>query len=177
MSSPAVAQQVWGSQELPTAGYLEELTFVRRSALPTSAEIIDDVDATLRHIESVLARVNATADDSPGENLGLRVRLIAAWLEGLDSGEIAEALGFQEDGLRKILHGERKVQSSRATRVVVVAEILETLSRVLERPTTGRWFKTRIPDLGGLSPLEALKRHKADQVLEVVRSYLDPAYS
>lgn len=176
MTTPVVDQQTWSPQEVPTLGFLEDLTFKRRTSLPTSAEIIRDVDATLRHIESVSARVNATAG-GPGDNLGLRVRLIAAWMEGLDASEVAQALGFKEDGLRKILHGERKVQASRAGRVVVVAEILETLSRVLARPTTGRWFRTPIRDLGGLSPLEALKRHKADQVLAVVRSYLDTAYS
>lgn len=169
--------QAWHSIEARTGSVLDDMTF-GVSAGGTSPDVISNVDATIRQIEAVLERVAATSDvqGDSGRNLGLLVRLLAAWLEGLNSTEVAQALGWNEESYRKVLHGERKVQSSHAERLLLLSEIIQTLGRVIDRNATGRWFKTPVPALGNATPLEALRKRKGTQVLNVVQSYLDPSY-
>lgn len=144
----------------------------------TNSEIIKDVDTTVQEIDKLLTRVRKTETEGhlTDRNLGLLVRLVSAGLEGLTAEEVAQLLGWRPEAFRKILHGQRKVQPSRATRVIEVAEILRLLNRVLERPAIGRWFQTQIPALNDQTPIAAIKSHQAARVLSVVKGYLEPVY-
>ena len=158
-------------------GYELELFRVAEPSLQTDI-LIGNVDTTLQQIEAVLARHGSTSrvHGDAERNLGLLLRLTTAWLEGMTSEEVASVLGWQISSLQKALHGQRKVQASQSSRLILLSDIAILLSRVLEREAIGDWFRTSIPALRGLTPMEALRRHRGDEVREVVASYLEPVF-
>lgn len=103
--------------------------------------------------------------------------MIAAWLEGLDSSEIAYVLGFSDSDYKKALHGELKVQRSKQRRLDEMVEIVRLLSMVLEGRYIGDWFRTEIPALNDRTPMQSVRNRQGSRVLELVRSYLDPSYA
>jgi len=56
------------------------------------------------------------------------------------------------------------------------AALLRDLSMVVKPAGFHIWFNTPIPDLGGLTPLEAFREGKGGEVAKVVKSYLDPSF-
>lgn len=176
MTKQLLAPERW-IERSPETGFMVGAggaSSVQRRSLTDSA-LISDVDATLREINQILARVKQDPNEA-NRNMGVLVRLVAAWLEGLDSGEIARLLGYQEDGLVKILHGKSKVQASKSTRIVKMAEVVRLLGEILRPEAVGRWFHTYVPALGS-TPFDAIRRHRVDDVLRVVRGYSSPSYS
>lgn len=153
--------------------------FGRAQAGETDATI-RDVDATLQEIDVILRRVqspHAGADDR-ARNLGLLVRLMAGWMEGLESREVAHLLRFSEQTYREVLHGARSVPRYKQRHLETVAQLLRTLLRVLERDAVGEWFRTPVPALGDRTPLDAVQRRGGDDaVLRVVESYFDTTYA
>lgn len=143
----------------------------------TDTKISEDVTTTLERIDAVLGRTRAEAHDggSP-KNLSLLMRLVAARLQGLDSREVAYLLGFSVKQMRQALHGDLTVQPSKEPRLTQVAGVVSSLSRTVEREHIGDWFRTPVPDLGGVTPMEAIRKRQGDRVMRIVESYLDPSY-
>jgi hypothetical protein len=160
-----------------SVGYEPETFRVAEPSLQTEI-LIGNVDTTLQQIEAVLARLETKTRVRGDEerNLGLLLRLTAAWLEGMSSEEVASVLGWQISSLQRALHGERKVQASQSNRLILLSEIAVLLSRVVEREAIGDWFRTAVPALQGLTPMEALRRRRGDEVRTVVASYLEPVF-
>lgn len=149
--------------------------FVGQPRSLTDPALIADVDATIEQIGRILERVKVpSAGDE--RNLALLVRLVAAWLEGLSAKQVAGLLGYSEDSLAKILQGKRRVQASKADRVLVVAEVTRLLGEILQAEAVGRWFNTYVPALKS-TPLEAVKKRRSGDVLKVVKAYSSPSYS
>lgn len=165
----------WGiGADRTSLGELAEPSDVLRSSTEST---IEDIETTSKKIDAVLRRVREVTDAGDGErNLGVLVRLEAAWMEGLDSTEVAEALRFSQSQYKNVVHGDMKVQRSKAEHLEAVAQVLRSLLRVLEPEAVGQWFRTPVPALKGKTPLETLKRGDRAAVLRVVEGYLDPSY-
>jgi hypothetical protein len=110
-------------------------------------------------------------------NWAIALRLLAAHLDGLAFPEVATVIGISEDNLTRILHGEMKLQPSRHSRIDQLLQITLNLRRVITEDAVGDWFRTPIPALKDLTPLEAVRKRKVDAVARIVESYFDPSYA
>lgn len=102
--------------------------------------------------------------------------ILLAELQEVPFEDVAELLDVKVHRLEQIMHGEVEVPPHREKRWKGLAEALHYLHRVLEPAATARWLRTEIPDLGGRTPLEALKRGQVDEVVALTKSYVDPSF-
>ena len=103
--------------------------------------------------------------------------IVMAWLKGFELEDAAVLIGTSPTRLVAWLHGEMSIPRSKDVRLKQIADVIRVLWKVLEPAATDRWFKTAVPDLNGMTPLEAFHRKQGSQVERVVRSYLDTSFS
>lgn len=106
---------------------------------------------------------------------GITVRMTLAWLDGMTLDEAGIVVGVPAETLRRWLHGER-IEPRRQERIDRSFHLVRKLRMTLEGPAVAWWFRTEDPALGGMSPLEAIRRGRIDEVAALVDSYLDPSY-
>lgn len=147
-----------------------------------------DVDRTLDARRSD-AQPNVSADlmsradrvsRQHGPDTDQRVALLGillAELRFVSFEDTAAVLGLRPDRLVKLMHGEEQVPASKVRDWEILAEALHELHRVLRQEATGRWLQTRIPALGGQTPLKAVAKGQVVRVAAVARSYLDPSFA
>lgn len=128
--------------------------------------------------EATVARARKRARDLEGRGIQ-RVTLLGfvlAQLDGVDFESAAILLDVKPRRLEKFMHGEEQIPSSLEPRWLLLSEALRNLQAVIRREATARWFTTSIPDLGGMTPLEAVRRGRVRDVLELTRSYREPSF-
>lgn len=128
-------------------------------------------DAIAPALDRIAKQSEAAAD------LTRRVGLILAKLPGVPFDDAAKLVGVSPAKLTSWLHGKESVASSRAQRLEQVNTILVALHEVLEPAATNGWLHVSIPDLHGMTPLEAAEKGKLQAVVDVARSYIQPSYS
>ncbi len=113
---------------------------------------------------------------SVGENRLVLLGMVLAELPGVAFSDVVRLLGVSPTRLERIMHGSESIPRRYDQKWKAVAEILSLLHGVLKPSATGRWINTSIPALGGLTPLVAIEKGKAGEVLAVVRAYHDPSF-
>ncbi len=145
------------------------------SALSQPTAVVPDVDpSSIADFQKAVRRINSrTTGVTERANT---VRLLTAWLEGLEPSEIASLMGVNTDTLDEWLRGERSVPGRLEKRLNALTGIVTNLHGVIERSAVGRWFHLSIPALGEHTALEAISEGRIKEVLSVTESYFDPAY-
>jgi len=101
--------------------------------------------------------------------------VLLAQMQGVTFDEAALLFGTSSKQLRRMVRFEITVPVRKyETRILMVAEIVRHLHRVLEPSATGRWLNTPIPALAQRTPAEAIRRSRIADVLNVTRSYVEP---
>jgi hypothetical protein len=105
------------------------------------------------------------------------LRLVMSSLKGLSFDEAAVVLEVKPDRLRRWLHEIESMPSGRESRVRTVLESVRLLHSVIQPAQTAWWFHLRIPALKEQTPLEAVAEGHLDQVVQLIRSYVDPSFA
>ncbi len=148
---------------------------VLRALEPSEETTSRWIRSSREEVERSLAR---TAHQSAqAADLGRKLRLVLAMMDEVPFATAARLVSVPETRLTAWLHGREPVRPAAAKRLDALAVILGSLHQVLEPSATHDWLRTRIPALGGMTPIEAVLAGKIGRVVKVARSYVDPSYS
>lgn len=111
------------------------------------------------------------------KNLPAELRLLTAWLDGMEFSEVSIVVGIDASNLRRILHGKLPLNRSKHSRIERVLNITRLMRSLIDEKDIGQWYRSSIPSLKNASPLESLRKHKIAQVERLVESYFDPSYA
>jgi hypothetical protein len=103
--------------------------------------------------------------------------VVLAGLEDVPFEDVARVLKVREDRLQKMMHGVESIPKGNDERWETIAEILRLLHSVLKPSATARWLRTSIDGLNGRTPIEAIQKGKAGDVLRVVQNYRESSFS
>ncbi len=117
------------------------------------------------------------ASVTAGENRLVLLGLVLSALPEVPFDDVAALLGVNAARLERMMHGDESLPRKFDERWKTIVDILGVLHSVLKPSATGRWMNTPIPGLGGLSPLKAVDKGMAADVLAVVRAYREPSFS
>jgi hypothetical protein len=175
----AIAElQRWSERSSPTSTFDGE----HDQPLPATSLTDERVDPELRIDDVVRQRImkqvarQASLDESD-RNWHVALRILTAWLRGLNFAQVSTVVGIPEEQLRRILHGELGLQKSKHERIERTLELTRRLRTLLAGEAIGDWFRTGIPALKNETPLEALRKRKVGTVEKLVASYFDPSYA
>lgn len=147
----------------------------RLTATPWAAWISSGDDDSFDFRQVAKRRLDRTSMSTLQRRATLGV--VMAWLQGFELDEAAALIGTSSPRLVSWLHGEISIPRSKDARLKQIADVIRVLWNVLEPAATNRWFTTSVPDLDGMTPLEAFRRNRGEQVERVVRSYLETSFS
>lgn len=103
--------------------------------------------------------------------------VLLARLEGVPFEEgVSVLLNIKTGRLEKFMHGELPIPGTVERRWEALSKILDSLHAVLRPEATWRWLNTSIPALHDRTPLEAIRRGRVADVLNLVESYRDPGF-
>lgn len=136
-----------------------------------------DVLVSGEQLARTLERLTQRAVKKDDRDWAVALRILAARLRGLRFSEAARVAGLKPSHMARILHGDLLLQPSKAIQVDRMLVLTQRLALTLQEDAIGEWFMTEIPALGDLTPLQAIERHRIDDVEKVVESYLDFSYS
>lgn len=103
--------------------------------------------------------------------------VVLAELENVPFEDAARLLRVKPPRLEKMMHGVESIPKANDARWTTIAEILRLLHTVLRSSATARWLNTELASLGGVTPISAIEKGRANDVLEVVRGYRESAFS
>lgn len=103
--------------------------------------------------------------------------ILLADLQELPEGTVNKLLDVKPQRLTSFVHGEATVPATTASRWKVLAEIIRNIHNILQRDAVDQWLHTEIRSLGGKTPLALIERGKAETVLTLTKSYLDPSFA
>jgi len=140
-------------------------------ARSSESDMASEVDSA-----TVAKALKRPAEGRTTERVALLGYLLAE-LDGVSFGDAAVLLSTKEVRLQRLMHGEEFPTTALGDRWVELAKVLENLHTMVRGEATGRWFTTPVPSLGGRTPLEAIRKGKLTDVLELTRGYLEPSFS
>lgn len=103
--------------------------------------------------------------------------IVLARLEDVPFEDVGELLGVKPPRLEKMMRGEDQIPGSVIDRWKLIAEALENLHSVVKPKATGRWLRTKIPDLDGRTPLDVVAAGGHSRVRDLTARYRDPSFS
>lgn len=126
--------------------------------------------------QQIDAEVRRLAQGPSATQRARKLGVLLAMLEGVSFAEAAELLDQKPQRLADMLHGRTPVPGSLQKRLDALAEVVANLHQVLDPGAIPRWLDVDAPNLRGGSPRQAIKRGRMDDVLRLVRSYVDPSF-
>lgn len=105
------------------------------------------------------------------------VRLLAAHLHGLSFSDVSTVIGMKPESVRRVLHGDQKLQGSKREQIGRMLAVTTKLRRLLSEDAVGTWFQTPVPGLKNTTPLETVRKRQLEKVERLVESYFDPSYA
>lgn len=131
-----------------------------------------------KHVSSAASHPgNLHQGGSIGEDRLVLLGMVLSALPEVPFEDAARLLGVRPPRLERMMHGGESIPKKFDQEWKTIAVLLGLLHSVLKPAATGRWLNTSIPALGGSTPLMAVEKGKADDVLAVVRAYRDPSFS
>lgn len=149
-------------------------------AAPNRYDRTDSILTDTARLEKALTRaLKSQKNVHPAtRERAMALRYLAAKLEGLRFDELSGVVGTSSKRFSAYLHATQTVPKVMDERIELLAELLRNLHRVLEPSATGDWFRTPIPALGDVTPIEALhNKNRLHEVVAITRSYLDTDYT
>jgi hypothetical protein len=103
------------------------------------------LDPRLRLKEEQLRRTSKhlgerVAGNGPERNWPVALRLLTAWLRGLNFAQVSTVAGIPSAQLRRVLHGELVLQKSRRERIGRLVEMTRQLRALLAEDAVGDWL-------------------------------------
>jgi hypothetical protein len=128
--------------------------------------------------ERDLVRANKFRDNFSKNALDRLILLgiLLADLREVPEETVVRLLDVNPQRLVSFVHGEATVPATTASRWKVLAEIVRNIHNVLRPDAVEQWLRTEIRDLGGKTPLALIEKGKAEAVLQLTKSYLDPSF-
>ena len=149
-------------------------------ARPHQKDRTDTILSRTDRLEKAITRAlrNSKNAHRVTQERAMALSYLTARLEGLRFDEVSVLIGTSSKRLAAFLHGTESVPKSMEDRIRLLDELLRNLHRVLEPRATGQWFRTRIPALGDVTPIEALRnKSRLQEITAVTESYLDTDYT
>ena len=136
-----------------------------------------DLLISAEELQKTIDRLLHGSEDDDERNWSVAVRLLAAHLYGLTFSEVSTVIGMKPESVRKVLHGEQKLQASRRDQIGRMLAVTTKLRRLLDDDAVGDWFRTPVPTLKNSTPLETVRKRQVEKIERVVDSYFDPSYA
>jgi hypothetical protein len=149
---------------------------------PTTSKTVLGADPQLRVNEGALKKTIARLTEETHapdtvRNWSVALRLLLAWLPGLRFEEAAVVVGIPPANLARILHGELRLQPSKHDRIRRMLNLALAIRSLLDDVDIAPWYRAEVPALRGISPLEAARRGRIEQLERLVSSYFDTRFA
>jgi hypothetical protein len=119
--------------------------------------------------------LSALSDE--GRERTVALGLILASLPLLPFADVAALLDAKPEVVTKWIHGEAPIPAARLARLNTVSEIVRNVMGVIKETAFQRWLNIEMPELGGISPIQAIHKGRIDAVRDLSRRYRNESFA